>query len=89
MQGLAKVFIATPTLESVHQRYVTSLLGITEALRNAGIDWQIQFYSCSFISRSRNVLAQMFLNTDCTHLLFIDADISLDNPSRRLLRLFA
>lgn len=33
----------------------------------------------SLVTRARNMLAHNFLSTDCTHLLFIDADVAFDS----------
>ena len=43
--------------------------------RGIGYNWQF-LYNESLITRARNGLVKMFYQTDCTHLLFIDADIS-------------
>jgi hypothetical protein len=43
--------------------------------REIGYNWQF-LYNESLITRARNGLVKMFYQTDCTHLLFIDADIS-------------
>ena len=43
--------------------------------RGIGYNWQF-LYNESLITRARNGLVKLFYQTDCTHLLFIDADIS-------------
>jgi hypothetical protein len=32
----------------------------------------------SLVTRARNMLTHMFLNSDCTHMLFVDADVAFD-----------
>jgi GT2 family glycosyltransferase len=32
----------------------------------------------SLVTRARNMLAHVFLESDCTHLLFVDADVAFD-----------
>ena len=75
------IYIATPMYGSMcHARYTEALIHLTHKLRTLG-------YLCCYnyvvnessIERARNELVAHFLhNTDCTHLLFIDADISFD-----------
>lgn len=43
--------------------------------RGIGYNWQF-LYNESLITRARNGLVKMFYDTECTHLMFIDADIS-------------
>ena len=43
--------------------------------RGVGYNWQF-LYNESLITRARNGLVKMFYDTECTHLMFIDADIS-------------
>ncbi len=53
-----------------------------------GIDIQISSVcGCSVVSRARNLVAYDFLQSDCDHLLFIDADMSFEADS--ILRLLA
>ena len=35
----------------------------------------------SLVTRARNILTAMFLESDCSHLMFIDADIEFDAES--------
>ena len=35
----------------------------------------------SLVTRARNILTTMFLESDCSHLMFIDADIEFDSDS--------
>lgn len=56
--------------------FVQSLLELTGALSAAGIRLTCAFmFNESLITRARNNLADQFLQTDNTHLLFIDADM--------------
>ena len=52
-------------------------INATKLFLDRGIGYNGQFlYNESLITRARNGLVKMFYQTDCTHLLFIDADIS-------------
>lgn len=52
-------------------------INATKLFLDKGIGYNWQFlYNESLITRARNGLVKMFYETDCTHLLFIDADIS-------------
>ena len=80
-----KVFIATPTISGdLCHEYTLSLLAGTKDLHNAGIDYQVEFRAgCSLIQLARNELVDMFLKTDCTDLLFIDADLCFQVDAMR------
>ena len=74
---MVKIFISTPcynALMTVH--YTISLLNLMKFCSMNGIDFVLDFLgNDSLISRARNRSLEKFLNTDCTHLLFIDSDI--------------
>jgi hypothetical protein len=55
--------------------YTESLLGLKEACLQNGIKLTCIFLGNeSLIQRGRNTIANMFLKTDASHLMFIDAD---------------
>ena len=72
-----KIFIATPCYGNMLMApYVSSLLSTTKLLDQKGIGYTTHFMGNeSLVQRARNIIAQKFLNSDCTHLLFIDSDI--------------
>lgn len=56
--------------------YTLSMLETQTVLRNAGIAFRYSFVmNEALITRARNWIVNEFLRSDCTHLLFIDADI--------------
>lgn len=77
----AKVFVATPMYGGMCTGAYA--LGMMQATQIFGSNNILMYYSYtqneSLITRGRNRLAYEFLTTDCTHLLFIDADIGF-NP---------
>jgi hypothetical protein len=56
-----------------------SCIALTNLLRNAGIGFRIMHLTNeSMITRARNQIAKQLMKSDCTHLLFIDADMGFD-----------
>ncbi len=72
-----KLFIGTPCYGGVVTRnYLLSILQLNAALAAEGIPFSLATLDKeSLITRARNRLAHQFLQSDATHLLFIDADI--------------
>ena len=77
----AKIFVATPMYGGLcNGQYASGLLQSVAVFSKAGIAMQYAYMmNESLITRARNSLAYDFLETDCTHLMFIDADIGF-NP---------
>jgi hypothetical protein len=71
------VFFATPCYGGMlTDQYFLSMFRATQTMMRHGINFRITtLRNESLISRARNILTAMFLNSDCTHLMFIDADI--------------
>ncbi|MCP3683931.1 MAG: hypothetical protein GY861_14705 [bacterium] len=80
MNKKPKIYIATPAFEGkVHVDYCSSLIGTLQILNGAGIEYELGIIAGDcYIAKARNKLAQRFLATDCTHMLFIDADLGWD-----------
>ena len=86
-----RLFIATPMYGGMaHGSYILALLELVALLRSHGIEAEYDIVmSESLITRARNNLAASFLSrTQCTHMLFLDADIGF-NPADVLLMLRA
>lgn len=77
-----KIFIATPMYGGLCVGgYTVGLLNsVQEFMRNGMQLYYAHMMNESLITRARNTLAYDFLNTDATHLMFIDADITF-NPA--------
>ena len=77
-----KIFIATPMYGGMCVGgYTVGLLNcVQEFMRNGIQMYYAHMMNESLITRARNTLAHDFLDTDATHLMFIDADISF-NPA--------
>ena len=71
-----KPMICTPIRgQTVQGNYHLSIQSVSKwgALLGVNIDIQM-LMNCSYIEQGRNVLANTFYNSDCTHLIFIDSD---------------
>lgn len=73
-----RLFIAIPAYDfKVTLKLAISLAHFMQQAGQYGIEVQIgSICGCSVVSRARNLLAKDFLESDCTDLLFIDADIN-------------
>jgi hypothetical protein len=73
----SNVLIATPAYNDVfYEPYVRSLFNTQRIANQIGMKLVLGVLGGGFyIEPARNVLAQIFLESDCTHLFFIDADI--------------
>lgn len=76
-----KIFIATPMYGGqAAGLYIKSILDLQALLNHYGIENRFSFlFNESLITRARNYLADEFLRSGYTHLLFIDSDIEF-NP---------
>jgi len=72
-----KLFVATPMYGGMaHGLYIKSALDLQTTMNKYGIETKFSFlFNESLITRARNYLADEFLRSDHTHMLFIDADI--------------
>ena len=60
-----------------HAEYMMSMLTLLHVIQKQDVNCIFSpIFFESLISRARNGAAKEFLDTDCTHLLFIDSDIS-------------
>jgi len=83
MNKKGNIFVATPMYGGVCTGfYAQSLLTLGPTLNNAGYDMAYSaMFNESLIQRGRNALAHNFMaRKECTHLMFIDADIKFNSP---------
>lgn len=71
-----KVMLATPFYEvKGYSPYIVSLVQTVTTLTAAKIPFEyVELSGDSYVWRARNLLAERFLNSDCTHLFFLDSD---------------
>ena len=74
------LFIALPAYDfKVSLKLAISLARVAQAAPQHGIDIHIgSVCGCSVVSRARNLLTKDFLESECTDLIFIDADINFE-----------
>ena len=75
------MMIGTPTYGGqCTAHYTFSNLNLVKLANSCGVNINYQFITTeSLITRARNDLVSTFLDSDCSHLMFIDADIQF-NP---------
>jgi hypothetical protein len=74
------IFFATPCYGGMlTDQYFLSMFRASQTLMRHGINFRVTtLRNESLVTRARNILTAMFLESDCTHLLFIDSDIEFD-----------
>lgn len=77
---MVKIFVATPMYGGqCFGWYTSGMLGLQTVFAQSQIQMTYStMYNESLIPRARNALTCAFLKSDCTHLLFIDADIKFE-----------
>ena len=77
------VFFATPCYGGqVTDQFFLSMFRVSQTFMQHGINFRITtLRNESLVTRARNILTAMFLESDCSHLMFIDADIEFDSES--------
>lgn len=77
--GPVRLLVATPLYDGAQGDYLRSIIGLTGAAERAGVGCAFAWLSNNAaIDRARNALAAAFLQSDATHLVFIDGDIGFD-----------
>jgi len=71
-----RLLVATPLYDGAQADYLRSVVGLAGAAERAGMACAFAWLSNNAsIDRARNALAAAFLQSDATHLVFIDGDI--------------
>lgn len=80
MNNNIKLFVATPVYGNMCTgSYALSIFKLGMVCVENNIPIQLDtIYNDALITRARNILVDNFLNSDCSHLLFIDSDISFE-----------
>jgi hypothetical protein len=70
------IYIGTPCFgASVSCNYSLSILDTFRLFDSVGVIAELHYIPNQIVTRARNILAHNFLKSNCTHLLFVDADI--------------
>lgn len=74
------LFIGTPMYGGMCTgSYTSSMMKMIPAMERSGIQYTFLFrFNESLITRARNAITSGFMDSDATHLLFIDADIGFN-----------
>ena len=70
------VFVGTPCHSDVSIHYTQSVLELQKYCWHNKINLMFQLFKSSLVTQGRNLCVSAFLQTKCTHLLFIDSDIA-------------
>ena len=75
-----KLFIGLPAYDfKISVKLAISLAEFCVKAQSHGVNLQMANVSgCSVVSRARNLVVQHFLDSDCDHLLMIDADMTIN-----------
>jgi hypothetical protein len=76
-----KVMIATPCYGGqCTADYLVSVVKLGSTFHGLGMQYALNTVANeSLVTRARNLLTEDFLDSDCTHMMFIDADVSFDS----------
>jgi hypothetical protein len=75
------IFVATPMYGGLcHAQYTLGMIQMVGTFSAAKVPFQFAYMvNESLITRARNSLAYDFMQSECTHLMFIDADIGFNS----------
>jgi hypothetical protein len=75
----ASIFIGMPNAHGiVHAETCASIFNLANDLAGRGISSLFRWTEGADVAQQRDEIAAMFLETDCTHLLFVDSDMSFE-----------
>ena len=72
------VMIAMPCYDSVKVSTMISIIKLVQQLAKSGVAVGINTMKSPLIHQVRNYLTSVFLNSDFTHLLFVDSDVEFE-----------
>ena len=73
-----KIMLAVPTYDGkIGIKSAFQFASLSLVLQKLDIGLELaQVSGCAIVSKARNLLVTQFMKSDCTHLLFVDADIN-------------
>ena len=74
----SSICIAMPCYDSVKINTMLSIFQLIQLLGKGGIEVGINTMKSPLIHQARNYLTAVFLTTEYSHLLFIDADVEFE-----------
>jgi hypothetical protein len=79
------IMVCTPVHSDVSIHYTQSLLELQKHSFKNGYKVAFQIMKSSLVTQGRNMCVSAFLNSDATHLLFIDSDIAFNSGAAQRL----
>ena len=76
-----KIFVASPVHSDVSMHYAQALLEFQKLALDKGVLTRFNLMKSSLVTQGRNLCVSGFLESDYTHLLFVDSDIWFHSPS--------
>ena len=70
-----KLFVATPVHSEVSIHFTQTMLELQKECMKRDILVTFQLMKSSLVTQGRNLCVSAFLQTDYTHLLFVDSDM--------------
>ena len=75
------LFVATPVHSECSIHYTQALLELQQLCMKNNIKVTFSLIKSSLVTQGRNLCVAGFLESDCTHMLFVDSDIYFDSLS--------
>ena len=75
------IFVVTPCMGTLMLSYVKSVLELQAICFQKEIFTKFHMVQSSLVTQGRNLCVQAFLNSRCSHMLFVDSDIEFDATS--------
>ena len=75
------LFVVTPCMGTLMLSYVKSVLELQAICLSKKMNVKFHMVQSSLVTQGRNLCVQAFLNSRCSHMLFVDSDIEFDAPS--------
>ena len=85
MTANPRIMIASPTPGMVKTVYMKSVIYTMIDLAQAGVAIRFETVDAADLAHQRNMLATRFINSDCTHLFFVDSDMMFNENLCRLM----
>ena len=75
------IFVVTPCMGTLMLSYVKAVLELQIICFQKKIFTKFHMVQSSLVTQGRNLCVQAFLNSRCSHMLFVDSDIEFDAAS--------
>jgi hypothetical protein len=69
------LFVATPCHSEVSLHYVQAIIQLLKLCNSKKVNIEFSIIKSSLVTQGRNLCVSAFLQSNCTHMLFIDSDI--------------